>query len=139
MVAEHSRSMGSCDAMSVVMKVYMQPMCLLAILSASMWLHSAWILTDTFDIGESEADRCEDMIYTVDNVKFEWMNESFLDLAGWYRSAEWRHMSGVSETFKDADDMSRVDQNETLFCFESDSDLKNGLVRNVSHSAAMDV
>ena len=139
MVAEHSRSMGSCDAMSVMMKVYMQPMCLLAILSASMWLHSAWILTDTFDIGESEADRCEDMIYTVDNVKFEWMNESFLDLAGWYRSVEWKHMSGVSETFRDADDMSRVDQNETVFCFESDFDVKSGLVRNVSHSAAVDM
>ena len=35
--------------------------------------------------------------------------------------------------------MSQVDRNETLFCFESDVDLKNGLVRNVSHSAAMDM
>ena len=90
MVAEHSRSMGSCDAMSVVMKVYMQPMCLLAILSASMWLHSAWILTDTCDIGNQIADMCEDMIYTAEEVKFDVVNESFSDLAGWYRSVEWR-------------------------------------------------
>ena len=100
MVAEHSRSMGSCDAMSMVMKVYMQPICLLAILSASMWLHSAWILADTCDIGNLVTDMDEDMIYTAEDLKFELVNESFLDLAGWYRSVEWKRMSGVSETFK---------------------------------------
>ena len=46
-------------------------------------------------------------------------------------------MSGISETFKDVD-MSTEVQNETLICFENDVSMLSGLERNASHSAAID-